>query len=208
VEAEAASEAVVRDEAGDDDKETTMNRMTRLPMMLCAIALSLLPGCGYNALVRQNESVDAAWSEVQNQLQRRNDLIPNLVNTVKGFAQQEKDVLIKVTEARGRVAGAATPEQAMNASNELSGALSRLLVVVEKYPELKSDQNFMHLQDELAGTENRLAVARMRYNEAAQAYNTTLKSFPTNLLGRMFGFSARTYFEAPESARAVPEVKF
>ena len=208
MEAEAASEAVVRDEAGDDDKETTMNRMTRLPMMLCAIALSLLPGCGYNALVRQNESVDAAWSEVQNQLQRRNDLIPNLVNTVKGFAQQEKDVLIKVTEARGRVAGAATPEQAMNASNELSGALSRLLVVVEKYPELKSDQNFMHLQDELAGTENRLAVARMRYNEAAQAYNTTLKSFPTNLLGRMFGFSARTYFEAPESARAVPEVKF
>lgn len=172
------------------------------------IALLTLPGCGYNTLVRQNEAVDSAWSEVQNQLQRRNDLIPNLVNTVKGFAQQEKDVLIKVTEARSRVAGAGNPAEAMAASNELSSALSRLLVVVEKYPELKSDQNFLRLQDELAGTENRLAVARMRYNEAAQTYNTTAKSFPTNLLGRLFGFGPRPYFEAPESAKAVPEVKF
>jgi LemA protein len=172
------------------------------------IALLTLPGCGYNTLVRQNEAVDSAWSEIQNQLQRRNDLIPNLVNTVKGFAQQEKDVLIKVTEARSRVAGAGNPTEAMAASNELSSALSRLLVVVEKYPELKSDQNFLRLQDELAGTENRLAVARMRYNEAAQTYNTTAKSFPTNLLGRLFGFGPRPYFEAPESAKAVPEVKF
>ena len=173
-----------------------------------ATGLFSLPGCGYNTLVRQNEAVDAAWSEVQNQLQRRNDLIPNLVNTVKGFAQQEKDVLIKVTEARSRVAGANNPSEAMAASNELTSALSRLLVVVEKYPELKSDQNFLRLQDELAGTENRLAVARMRYNETAQAYNTTARSFPMNLMAKIFGFETRPYFEAPESAKGVPEVKF
>jgi len=186
-----------------------MNRRRLLALAAATLASMLtLPGCGYNTLVKQNEAVDAAWSEVQNQLQRRNDLIPNLVNTVKGFAQQEKDVLIKVTEARSRVAGAGTPQEAMQASNELSGALSRLLVVVEQYPQLKSDQNFLRLQDELAGTENRLSVARMRYNEQVQGYNAQVKSFPTNLMAKMFGFDARPYFEAPESARAVPEVKF
>ena len=143
--------------------------------MCLALAAS---GCGYNQLVSQNEKVDSAWSEVQNQLQRRNDLIPNLVSTVKGFAAQEQNVLVKVTEARSRVAGAGTPSETMAASNELSGALSRLLVVVEKYPELKSDRNFIQLQDELAGTENRLAVARNRYNDAVREYNTTAKRFP------------------------------
>ena len=191
-------------------KRRTMLRITTtfLPALVGLFALTTLPGCGYNVLVKQGEAVDAAWSEVQNQLQRRNDLIPNLVNTVKGFAKQEQDVLVKVTEARSRVAGANNPSEAMAASNELSSALSRLLVVVEKYPELKSDQNFLRLQDELAGTENRLAVARMRYNEAAQAYNTTAKSFPTNLMAKIFGFAPKPYFEAPESAKAVPEVKF
>ncbi|HYC54944.1 MAG TPA: LemA family protein [Candidatus Binatia bacterium] len=185
------------------------NRRTLLTMMAAALASVLtLPGCGYNTLVKQNEAVDGAWSEVQNQLQRRNDLIPNLVNTVKGFAQQEKDVLIKVTEARSRVAGAGTPEETMKASNELSGALSRLLVLVEQYPQLKSDQNFLRLQDELAGTENRLSVARMRYNEQVQAYNSQVKSFPTVLVAKMTGFGPRPYFEAPESAQAVPQVKF
>jgi LemA protein len=165
-------------------------------------------GCGYNQLVSQNEKVDSAWSEVQNQLQRRNDLIPNLVSTVKGFAAQEQNVLVKVTEARSRVAGAGTPSETMAASNELSGALSRLLVVVEKYPELKSDRNFIQLQDELAGTENRLAVARNRYNDAVREYNTTAKRFPTLLIARMFGFQEKTYFDAPESAREVPKVQF
>ena len=179
---------------------------------LASLALGLVAllasGCGYNTLVTENEAVDGAWSEVQNQLQRRNDLVPNLVETVKGFAKQEQEVLVKVTEARSRVAGAGTPAETMAASNELSNALSRLLVVVEKYPELKSDQNFLRLQDELAGTENRLAVARKRYNDTVQAYNTTSKRFPTNLLAMVFGFESREYFEAPESAQAAPKVTF
>src|SRR5262245_27755637 len=177
---------------------------------LVALALLALTssGCGYNQLVSQSEKVDAGWSEVQNQLQRRNDLIPNLVNTVKGFAAQEQNVLVKVTEARSRVAGAGTPAETMAASNELSGALSRLLVVVEKYPELKSDKNFIQLQDELAGTENRLAVARNRYNDAVREYNTTAKRFPTVIIARMFGFTEKTYFEAPQTAREAPNVQF
>jgi LemA protein len=174
---------------------------------LCLVAL-LAQGCGYNTLVSENESVDSAWGEVNNQLQRRNDLVPNLVETVKGYAKQEQDVLVRVTEARSRVAGAGTPAEKMQASNELSNALSRLLVVVERYPDLKSNQNFLRLQDELAGTENRLAVARKRYNDAVQAYNTTSKRFPTNLVAKVFGFGERTYFEAPESAIAAPKVQF
>ncbi len=174
---------------------------------LCVLAL-LVQGCGYNTLVSEKETVDASWSEVENQLQRRNDLIPNLVNTVKGFAAQEKEVLTRVTEARSRVAGAGSRPEQIEASNQLSSALSRLLVVVERYPNLKSDQSFLRLQDELAGTENRLAVARKRYNDAVRAYNTTAKRFPTNLMARLFGFEAETYFEAPESAKEVPAVQF
>jgi LemA protein len=177
-----------------------------------ALALAFLAllasGCGYNTLVSQNEQVDSAWSEISNQLQRRNDLIPNLVETVKGFAKQEQQVLIGVTEARSRVASAPTPVEQMKASNDLTNALSRLMVVVEKYPELKSDQNFLKLQDELAGTENRLGVARKRYNDAVQLYNTSSKTFPTNLIAMLFRFQPRTYFEVPESAKAAPQVKF
>ena len=173
-----------------------------------AFAALFASGCGYNTLVSENEAVDGAWSEVQNQLQRRNDLIPNLVETVKGFAKQEQQVLIGVTEARSKVAGAATPVEQMKASNDLSNALARLLVVVEKYPELKSDQNFLKLQDELAGTENRLGVARKRYNDAVQVYNTSSKRFPTNLVAMLFRFPPREYFEAPEAAKAAPQVKF
>ena len=179
---------------------------------LAVVALTLVAllssGCGYNTLISEGEAVDGAWGEVQNQLQRRNDLIPNLVETVKGFAKQEQDVFVKVTEARSRVAGATTPAGAIEASNDLSNALARLLVVVERYPELKSDQNFLRLQDELAGTENRLAVARKRYNDTVQSYNTTSKRFPTNLVAMLFSFEARPYFEAPESATAAPQVKF
>jgi LemA protein len=183
-----------------------VRRLRAFPVLF-AVAL-FASGCGYNTLVSEGEAVDGAWGEVQNQLQRRNDLIPNLVETVKGFAKQEQDVLIKVTEARSRVAGAGTPKEAIEASNDLSNALSRLLVVVEKYPELKSDQNFLRLQDELAGTENRLAVARKRYNDTIQSYNTTAKRFPTNLVAMLFGFEAKPYFDAPASAEAVPQVKF
>lgn len=174
-------------------------------LVLLALAAS---GCGYNTLVSEREQVDSAWSEVQNQLQRRNDLIPNLVATVKGYAKQEEKVLVQVTEARSRVAGARTPAETMAASNELSGALARLLVVVERYPELKSNENFLRLQDELAGTENRLTVARKRYNDAVQGYNTTARRFPTNLVAMLFGFEAREYFEAPDAAREPPRVSF
>ncbi len=176
--------------------------------LLTIMVASSVSGCGYNALVLGSENVDAAWSEIDNQLQRRNDLIPNLVNTVKGFAKQEKEVLTEVTNARSRVAGAGNPSEAMAASNQLSGALSRLLVVMERYPELKSDQNFLRLQDELAGTENRLAVARMRYNESVRDYNADTKVFPTNMIARLFGFAVKPYFDVPEEAKQVPEVSF
>ena len=184
----------------------TKTSLSVLPLLL--VGLVALQGCGYNQLVGQGESVDAAWSEVDNQLQRRNDLIPNLVATVKGFAEHEEEVLTKVTEARSRVAGGGTPAEKMAASNELSGALARLLVVAEQYPNLKADQNFLRLQDELAGTENRLSVARMRYNEAARGYNTTAKSFPTLITARIFGFKERPYFEAPAGAKEAPKVEF
>lgn len=180
--------------------------MNVVPLLLAGLVA--LQGCGYNQLVSEGEASDAAWSEIDNQLQRRNDLVPNLVATVKGFAAHEQEVLTRVTEARSRVAGAGSPAETMAASNELSGALARLLVVAEAYPQLKADQNFLRLQDELAGTENRLAVARMRYNDAARAYNTTAKRFPTLVTARIFGFAERPYFEAPAAAKEAPKVAF
>jgi LemA protein len=162
----------------------------------------------YNNLVMLDEGVKAAWAQVENQLQRRYDLIPNYVETVKGFAKQERDVFIKVTEARSRVGGATTVPDKIEANNQLSSALSRLLVVVEQYPQLKSDQNFLRLQDELAGTENRIAVERMRYNETVKTYNIKVRSFPTNILAGIFGFEKAAFFEVPEAAQAVPKVEF
>jgi LemA protein len=155
-----------------------------------------------------DEGVKAAWAQVENQLQRRYDLIPNYVETVKGFAKQEQDVFIKVTEARSKVGGAGSIPDKIKANNELSSVLSRLLVVVERYPELKSDQNFLRLQDELAGTENRIAVERRRYNETVKTYNIKVRSFPTNILAGMFGFEKAAFFEVPEAAQAVPKVEF
>jgi LemA protein len=162
----------------------------------------------YNSLVALDESVKTAWSQVENQLQRRLDLIPNYVETVKGYAKQEKEVLLEVTNARAKVAGASSIEGKIGANNQLSSALARLLVVVERYPVLKSNQNFLRLQDELAGTENRIAVERRRYNEAVRMYNTKTRSFPTNILAGMFGFRRAELFQAPEAAKEPPKVKF
>ena len=162
----------------------------------------------YNNFVSLDEAVKGSWAQVENQLQRRYDLIPNLVETVKGYAKQEKDVLIEVTNARAKVGGAANVPEKISANNELSSALSRLLVVVERYPDLKSNQNFMRLQDELAGTENRIAVERKRYNDAVRIYNIAIRSFPANLLAGMFNFPSATFFEAPATAKAAPQVKF
>jgi LemA protein len=179
-----------------------------LAQCVVAVALMLLPGCSYNSFTTLEESIKASWGEVQNQLQRRNDLIPNLVETVKGFAAQEKQILETIAESRAKLAGAKTPEETIKAANEQSAALSRLLVIVENYPQLKSDQNFLRLQDELAGTENRIAVARRRYNEQIQAYNTLRRRFPSNITAGMFGFKEHPYFEAPAEAQRVPKVDF
>jgi len=162
----------------------------------------------YNGLVRMDEGVKAAWAQVENQLQRRYDLIPNYVETVKGYAKHEKEVFIKVTQARSRVAGATKVGDKIEANNQLSSALGRLLVVVERYPELKANTNFIRLQDELAGTENRIAVERRRYNEAVRAYNVRIRSFPTNLIAGMFGFEKATFFEVPKERQEAPKVKF
>jgi LemA protein len=162
----------------------------------------------YNNLVALDENVKTAWSEVENQFQRRSELIPNLVETVKGYASQEREVFIEVTNARSRVAGAGSVQESIDANNALSSALSRLLVVVERYPDLKSNQNFMRLQDELAGTENRLAVARRRYNENARAINIKVRTFPANLIAGAFNFERAALFEAPEEAKEAPKVSF
>lgn len=173
-----------------------------------AISLYSMVAGNYNKFVKMDVAIKAAWSQVENQLQRRYDLIPNLVETVKGYAKQEKDVLVEVTNARSRVGGAGTVPDKIAANNELSSALSRLMVVVERYPDLKSNQNFLKLQDELAGTENRIAVERMRYNEAVKIYNQEIRTFPANIIAGIFGFKEAAFFEAPKEAKAAPKVKF
>jgi len=162
----------------------------------------------YNGLVSAEETVNSAWSQVENQLQRRLDLIPNLVNTVKGYAAHEEQVFTEVTEAREKLIGAGSVADIAEANQELSGALSRLLAIAESYPELKADANFRQLADELAGTENRIAVARMDYNNAVQSYNTKIRRFPTSIIAGMFGFERKEYFQAEEGASQVPKVDF
>ncbi len=183
-----------------------------LTIVVIVVVLILIPflyvKSTYNTLVKMDEQVKAAWAQVENQLQRRYDLIPNYVETVKGYAKHEKEVFIKVTEARSKVAGATSIPEKIRANNELSAALSRLLVVVERYPELKANQNFIRLQDELAGTENRIAVERRRFNEAVRAYNTKIRSFPTNIIASMFGFKPATFFQVPKEKQEAPKVKF
>jgi LemA protein len=162
----------------------------------------------YNSLVQLDEGVKGAWAQVENQLQRRYDLIPNYVETVKGYAKHEKEVFLKVTEARAKVGGATNIKDKIAANNEMSSALSRLLLVVERYPDLKANQNFIRLQDELAGTENRIAVERRRYNETVKTYNIKIRSFPTNIMAGMFGFGKAEFFKVAAAAKEVPKVKF
>ena len=173
--------------------------------ILLAIAL---PGCSYNKFTTQEEAIKAGWAEVQNQLQRRNDLIPNLVETVKGYAQHEEGVFKDIADARAKLGGAKTPEETIQAANQQSAALGRLLVVVENYPNLKANEQFNNLMLDIAGTENRLAVARKRYNDAIQDYNAATRRFPGNVTAKMFGFKQYPYFEVPPSAQAVPKVDF
>lgn len=163
----------------------------------------------YNGIVSKHETITAKWAQVDNQLQRRNDLIPNLVNSVKGYAAHEKTVFMEVTAARSQWAKAATVDEKVKAAGAVDAALGRLLLVAENYPNLKADQTFLRLMDELAGTENRIAVERMRYNEAVQDYNITVRTFPGNIVAKKFGFKVATeYFKAEENAKTVPEVKF
>src|SRR5947209_16629241 len=162
-----------------------------------------------NTLVQKNESVKAAWSQVDIVLQRRADLIPNLVQTVKGFAQQEQTVFGDIAKARSALLSAGSPQQKIAANNQLDGALGRLLLIVENYPQLKSNENFLRLQDELAGTENRIAVERKRYNDTLRDYNTYVQQFPASLFATSMGYKPNNaYFEASEGSRTVPKVNF
>ena len=192
-------------------------RATAFRMSVLVLLASLLSGCGYNQIQQKDEAVKAGWSEVLNEYKRRADLIPNLVNTVKGYAQQEQDVLIGVTEARAKVSqinvnadDPASLQQFQQAQGELSGALSRLMVVVENYPNLKSDQAFLGLQTQLEGSENRITVARGRYIKTVQDYNTYIRSFPQNLVAMMFGYKQKPNFtvENEREIQDAPTVDF
>lgn len=175
-------------------------------IILALLALLFIPK--YNSLVTAEESVDSKWAQVENQLQRRYDLIPNLVESVKGYAKHEQDIISSISEARSQMGNAHTPEEQAVANDTLNGALSRLLVVVENYPNLKADANFRQLMDELAGTENRLAVAREDYNNEVQSFNKNVKRFPGNLIAGMFGFEQKEYFKAAAGSEKAPSIDF
>ena len=194
--------------------------LKRISLFVASLALLVLSGCGYNTMQSQDEGIKAAWAEVVNQYQRRADLVPNLVNTVKGFAAQEREVLIGDTEARANEGSIqATPEllndpaafqRFQQSQAQLSGALSRLMLVAEAYPQLKSDANFRDLQAQLEGTENRITVARNRYIKAVQEYNVTVRSFPTNLTAMIFGMKEKPQFtvENEKEIQKAPTVDF
>lgn len=175
-------------------------------VLVIIAAIMIVPK--YNKLVNLEEDVDQSYAQIETQLQRRVDLIPNLVNTVKGYAAQEKEVLESIANARSKMAGAQGPEEQAAADSELSGALSRLLVVVENYPDLKANESFQQLMDELAGTENRIAVARKDYNDVVAVFNRTVKQFPGKIVAAIFGFDEKEYFKAVEGAQQPPTVDF
>jgi LemA protein len=177
-------------------------------VMVVLVGAMVSSGCSYNRFVSQEEAIKTQWGQVENQLQRRNDLIPNLVETTKGIAQQERDVFGQIAESRAKLSGAQTPEQTIQAANQQSAALARLLVIVENYPQLRSNETFNRLMDELSGTENRIAVERMRYNERVQEYNVSRRQFPSNITASIFGFKEYPVFNAPPDAERVPRVDF
>src|SRR5438093_11699849 len=188
----------------------SMRITRRSSVALVLIALATLPslGCSYNTFVSQEEAIKAQWAQVQNQLQRRDDLIPNLVETVKGYAAHEESVYKDIADSRSRLLAAKSPEETIQAANQQTGALGRLLAVVENYPQLRANEQFNRLMDDLAGTENRLATERMRYNERVQEYNTSRRQFPANLTAKMFGLKEYTFFQAPPDVKTVPKVNF
>jgi LemA protein len=179
-------------------------------MRIVVLGLAALPltGCSYNKFVGQEEAVKAQWAQVQNQLQRRNDLIPNLVETVKGYAAHEDDVFKAIADSRSRLLNAKTPDETIAAANQQTSAIGRLLLVVENYPNLKANEQFNGLMDELSGTENRIATERQRYNERVQEYNTSRRQFPGNITAKLFSFKDYPFFEAPPAATEVPKVNF
>ena len=187
-----------------------MKTSRRFALQLIALGLVALPltGCSYNKLVSQEEAVKAQWAQVQNQLQRRNDLIPNLVETVKGYATHEEGVFKEIAESRSKLMGAKSPDETIAAANQQTSALGRLLLVVENYPNLKANEQFNGLMDELSGTENRIATERQRYNERVQEYNTARRQFPGNLTAKMFSFKDYPFFDAPPEAKQAPKVNF
>lgn len=187
-----------------------MKKSTIVIIVVVVILVAIIAGLvsNYNVVVSLSEEVDNKFATIDTMLQRRADLIPNLVNTVKGYTNQEQAVIDSVTDARAKLAGANSVGEKANADQELSTALSNLLVVVENYPDLKSSQNFINLSDELAGTENRIATARKDYNDAVKEYNTKIKRFPTNIVSGMFGYGEKEYFQASEGSEEVPTVDF
>ncbi|NBU70787.1 MAG: LemA family protein [Bacteroidetes bacterium] len=192
-------------------------RLTRVKLMLLLVMPLLLNSCGYNQMVSKEEAVGGQWANVEAAYQRRADLIPNLVSTVKGYAQFEQETLLGVVEARSKATGVqvnadkldeASIKKFQESQAALSGALSRLLVVVEKYPDLKANQNFLELQSQLEGTENRISVERRRFNEMVQDYNAYIRKFPNNLISGMFGFEKKGYFKADAGSEKAPKVEF
>ena len=183
--------------------------MRRASTMIVALVVGFsMSGCGYNTMVSLREKIDETWAQVENQLQRRNDLIPNLVEVTKGYAAHEREIFENIAAARAKMMGAGSREEKIDAAEEVSSALSRLLVISERYPDLKANEQFARLSDELAGTENRIATERRRYNEVVREYNTYIKRIPQSLFAKMFGFDTEKYFEVPKEAQQVPKVQF
>lgn len=185
-----------------------MNKIWTIGVIGVLVVLIGFFALEYNGIQSKSVAVDTSWSQVENQMQRRSDLIPNLVNTVKGFTTHEDNVIKSVTDARAKMAGAQTPVQKDEANTELNSALSRLMMVVENYPDLKSSQHYSELMSQLEGTENRITVARKNYNKSVQEYNLSVKTFPGNVFANLYGFTEKPLFTADEKAKEVPKVEF